>query len=62
MPPQIPVMVPTITSVGQCTNKYRRLKAMIAARMIAGIPNFLLRVRIAVATVKLTLECPDGNE
>lgn len=56
IPPQIPIKEPASTSVGQCTNTYKRLMAIKAASISAGIPSFLFLVKIAVATAKLAFE------
>lgn len=50
IPPQIPIMEPASTSVGQCTKTYKRLTAISVASTRDGIPSFLSLVKIAVAT------------
>ena len=50
------------TSVGKCTNRYRRLKPMSAAAIITQIPDFLKYRRIEVAAAKAHAVCVDGQE
>ena len=45
----IPNNAPQITSDGKCTYRYSLVKHIKAARIIAGIPNFLLYSKITVA-------------
>ena len=45
----IPNNAPQITSDGKCTYRYSLVKHIKAARIIAGIPNYLLYSKITVA-------------
>ena len=58
----MPRTAPKRTSVGKCTNRYRRLKPMSAAAIITQIPDFLKYRRIEVAAAKAHAVCVDGQE
>ena len=55
-------MILAITSVGKWTYKYSLEKLIAQAKIIAGIPNFLLQHKRAVAKAKEAYVWPDGYE
>ena len=61
-PQAIPNTAPASTSVGQCTNRKTREKAMRQARTRAGIPHFLEWQKNTVAAAKEAQVCPEGKE
>ena len=53
---------PEIISVGKCTNKYILENAINNANNTAGIPIFLLYIKIETAAAIEADECPDGKD
>lgn len=57
-----PKSAPVSTSVGKCTNRYTREKAIRKAASIAANAPVCLRNHKTPAAAKDEMECPDGNE
>ena len=61
-PSAMPSTRPPSTSVGKCTYRYSRVKAMKAASTSAGTPNFRFCSQSAKAAAKAEAVCPEGKE
>lgn len=61
--PQVtPKTAPASTSVGQCTKRKIREKAIRQASTSAGIPRFLEQPHSTVAAAREEQVCPEGKE
>ena len=62
IPMTMPSSADTITSVKKCIIRYTRENAISDASISAGIPHFLLCMKIPTDAPNDAIVCPDGNE
>ena len=62
MPIRVPINAPNNTSVGKCTNRYRREKQISNENSITGIPLFLWNINMLTAPPNAQAEWVDGHE